>query len=392
MSSELDGRRVLFVDAIRDDVPSGGRTATRALARRWSAHSLWTTLRIAPSVPHGESLASRLGVAVLALVHVPASIAVALQRVTRWSWLEFFSRLSPIYLLQCLWMRARTKPERVVLNHHASFVYLPLFAGLPVHLVWHDVPSRKHDSRRPRRVVRTVARCSAAIEGWALRQASAASTYSFTESSYLRRLHGRTVPVIAALDAAPASQSPILEPGRWLMVGNWSRAENADGAYELLARWARDGAPKPLSLCIAGSHADRFVADVCAEWPSLANIEARPGFATWREFAGSVLLAPIASGAGIKLKTLEAWAEGIPVVGTAQAFSGLPPQVWRLGGLRLADISEIAAFARREPAETSLALAALLPLLAYSRYRQLTVDALPFSTESVVPNAPKHQQ
>ena len=60
----------------------------------------------------------------------------------------------------------------------------------------------------------------------------------------------------------------------------------------------------------------------------------------FNEFA---LIAPLESGAGIKLKTLEAWSASIPVIGTQQAFSGLPKSIWSPGGISESSIECLAA-------------------------------------------------
>ena len=77
--------------------------------------------------------------------------------------------------------------------------------------------------------------------------------------------------------------------------------------------------------------------------------------------------------AGIKLKTLEAWSCNIPVIGTAQAFSGLPSGLWKLGGIKLESPYAMAKFCLNCK-NSQAAVENLLPVKAYIDYLKIVLS------------------
>jgi glycosyltransferase involved in cell wall biosynthesis len=63
--------------------------------------------------------------------------------------------------------------------------------------------------------------------------------------------------------------------------------------------------------------------------------------------AARCVIAPMVSGRGISIKTIEALALGLPFVGTAAAFRGMPPEVLSPTGLQAYDEPEAFAQAIR---------------------------------------------
>lgn len=364
------GRRVLLVNAIRSDVPSGGNTATRALISRWRTLDLCRPRELDLNPGTGTSMLA------FALATLPAALFVQWGRRSGRIWLEFLFRASPWLLMRCLWARWRLRPEVVVLNHHAAFLYRWAFAGCDSVLVWHDVPSLKRDDSRD--VRRDKRRC-AAFERLAIRDATLHATFSFDDARALKLLHRRTAIVVPVIEPPNAPRTAAPRPGHWLLVGNWNRAENTEGAEAFLLACAtliaRDEDTAPACFHVAGHNADGFVTQLRATHASLRHLDVRvtARYGEMRDFDETALLAPLLRGAGIKLKTIEAWAAGIPVVGTAQAFSGMPRRLWRQGGLRLPTIDAMArlcledgAFAQHE--------ASLAPSAAYEAYRRALGD------------------
>ena len=336
----LKGKRVLLVNAIRSDTPSGGNTSTQGMLTRLRADSSVQELSLNPASRGWGALG-------FALTTLPAALFVLWARWSGQVWLEFLLRASPLLFLRCLWVRWRMQPEVVVFNHHASFLYVSAFPGCQRVLVWHDVPSLKRDGRRD---IAFGARRCAAFERMALARAQFNVTFSFDDDKGLRRLHGRSSTIIPVIDYPPRPRRKGSPAGSWLLIGNWTRAENCEGAQAFLLACAelslqlRKESLAHAIFHVAGYGSEAFIAGLVERNPSLNNIKILVSgrYGDMTDFNESALLAPLMRGAGIKLKTIEAWAADIPVIGTAQAFTGLSKNIWRYGGLRVSSIAEMA--------------------------------------------------
>lgn len=367
----VTGRRVLLVNAIRGDVPSGGNTSTRATLDRWRVQGRCDPQELDLNPRAGASLTS------FALLTLPAALFVLLGRRSGSIWLEYLFRLSPWLFLKCLWTRWRLRPEVVLLNHHASFLYRFAFAGSRCVLIWHDVPSLKRDEGRS---TRRDQRCAAALERLFIRGARYNATFSFDDSRALWLLHRRRSAIIPVVHYPPTPRVSPGRAGRWLLVGNWTRVENTEGAQAFLLACAtlieRGEATAAAAFHVAGNGSESFVAQLKADHPALRalDLQVTARYGEMHDFDEIALLAPLLRGAGIKLKTIEAWAAGIPVVGTSQAFTGMPARIWRRGGWRVPTIEAMARLCLSDRAFLDLA-PALDPVAAYETYRQAIRDS-----------------
>jgi len=165
-------------------------------------------------------------------------------------------------------------------------------------------------------------------------------------------MHRAIVDLLPAVQVA-ACKAPALvkRAGVLLLVGNWHRAENRDGANAFFEALAGVGSEANRDcrierFIVAGVGADSMVArlDRSTVGGRSPKIDAVSDYADLDHFDACALVAPILLGAGIKIKTLEAWRSAIPVLGTAQAFTGLAPAVWTQGGLRFHTLEDLAAY------------------------------------------------
>lgn len=375
LESSLQGRRVLLVNSIRSDTPSGGNTSTQCMLARWKAICSLQELSLNPTRGGFYSLS-------FALWTLPAALFVMFARLTGQVWLEFLLRASPYLYLRCLWARWRIQPEVVIFNHHASFLYLTAFPNCQHVLVWHDVPSLKRDDGRN---IALGARRCAALERMALKHAQFNITFSFDDNKGLRRLHGSRSSIVPVIDHHPRPRQQSPAPGHWLLIGNWTRIENREGAQALLlacAELSEQVLEEPLATAafrIAGYHSETFKAELLENYPSLLNLEilTTPSYKDIGDFNEIALLAPLLRGAGIKLKTIEAWAAGIPVIGTAQAFTGLPRNIWNQAGIRVSSISEMAQICMTSKGykKISAEIAVLNGETAYIAYKDAIMNA-----------------
>jgi glycosyltransferase involved in cell wall biosynthesis len=369
LDSVLEGRRVLFINAIRSDTPSGGNTSTQGMLARWRDRCSVQELSLNPAVAGSVSLS-------FALSTLPAALFVLWARRSGHVWLEFLLRASPWLYLRCIWARWRMRPDVVVFNHHASFLYIGAFPGCQRVLVWHDVPSLKRDGQRD---ISDGARCCAALERMALARSHFNATFSFDDNKRLRRLYGCRSVIIPVIDQPARARRHKAQAGRWLLIGNWTRVENCEGAQTLLLACAEllgqvtNKSLSPAVFHVAGYGSEAFISELCARHPILLNIKISVSsyYKDISDFDDAALLAPLLRGAGIKLKTIEAWAAGIPVIGTAQAFSGLPKSIWRIGGLQVKSIVEMAKICMTSSGyeRDSAGIDALDGILAYEKYQ-----------------------
>lgn len=122
---------------------------------------------------------------------------------------------------------------------------------------------------------------------------------------------GSTVAVANSVEYAPARSAPGSAGRRVIMVGNFGYSPNVDGA-----RWFIDEVlplVDEIDFVIAGPgshsltpHGIGFVEDINALYAS-----------------AQVVVVPLLSGSGSRIKAIEAFAAGVPVVGTTVGMSGL---------------------------------------------------------------------
>jgi hypothetical protein len=313
--------------------------------------------------PQGESRLARLA---FALTTFPGSLFVAMERRFKRPWLEFFTRLSPALALICLWYRWQHRPEVVVLNHHATLPYGSLFPAARLLQIWHDVPSIKQVPGRSRTVD---SRWCAAIERRLLRRAPEVFTFSFDDQRVLRRLHHTPAQLVPAVSESALAPLPARrEADLLLLVANWGRRENMDGAKAFAVALGTHPEGRPLRIIMAGYGAQQALSQLRRETGPHIGIEwqAVEGYDHLGRFPAVALVAPLLSGAGIKVKTLEGWAAGLPVLGTKQAFTGLRPDLWRTAGLRFPSIQALARFCRLDPLQERLK--PLQPRETFQRY------------------------
>jgi len=362
------GRRVLFVNAIRADRRSGGDTCTQLLIATLRPHCTLEVVQLAPDL-YGRW--GPLAMPMFLLASLPGALFGVLYQFRQRTWWQWLFRVSPLLAVHFLASRWRFRPDIVILNHHAAFFLLPLCRGLSAVTVWHDLPSRAVGGGADADASAGISRC---LERRACRRSDRVATFAFQDARVLRYAYHASVmllPVVGPEAGVRRARSPS---AGLLFVGNWSRPENALGllafvrAFRRVIAGSAGGGSVP-RLHIAGAGAASMLErcrDLTGAGPPL-DLRATASFTTFAEFDEAVLVAPLLAGAGIKLKTIEAWAAGMPVIGTAQAFSGLPRTIWSRGGIRCDDLDALAALVSDPPAMAA-ALRPLSPSQAFQDY------------------------
>ncbi len=125
----------------------------------------------------------------------------------------------------------------------------------------------------------------------------------------------------------PANQSPrrTAGPCRLLFVGTLDYAPNEEAVRMLVRRvmpLLRAAGGPSWRLCVVGRHAPRQLADMLRANPDVAFLpDAEDIAACYR--GADIALVPLQAGGGTKLKTLEGFAHGLPVIATRHGVRGL---------------------------------------------------------------------
>jgi hypothetical protein len=239
---------------------------------------------------------------------------------------ELFYKLSPLLALKFWWRLSQARSDVVIWSHHSMFIYSLLTPfSRRVFLVQDLLYVRARSLGYSRRVCKWVFGLECAFYG----RASCLMVLSESECKILRRFVSRPTTLISCLDArvfAEATSEP--EVKGVALISDWRRSENLHGVIQFLSgRGAVAAAPDaPPHIAVYGLGIDNLQMEL--ERSGLAArcvFEYRGVYVHLGEVGESTFLVPIYQGAGIKLKVLEAFANGRYVLGTKAAFAGLRP-------------------------------------------------------------------
>lgn len=196
--------------------------------------------------------------------------------------------------------------------------------GLPVVLRAQNVESELWQGLADRHAflglfLRREARRLARAEGLAVARTAATVTLTHRDAAGLLRL-GEGVGQVVDLAAPSPAELPAGEPlegePALVLFGGGAWPPNRDGArFFLRDIWPQIAARFPRArVHVFGEEAAQG-----------ERVEGRPSPAESREAfpRGAILLVPLFIGSGVRMKILEAWARGLPVVATSVAARGL---------------------------------------------------------------------
>lgn len=195
------------------------------------------------------------------------------------------------------------------------------------------------------------ARRLAAWEGRQVARCAATLALTAEDRARLVELSGageKIHPVPAPFDPElPPADAPLAGSPAVVVFGSGGWRPNAGGAAWLLREvWPRVMAEAPGAVL----HVFGLPAQASGVVAHPAPEDSRAAYA-----AGSVLAVPLRVASGVRIKILEAWARGVPVIATPQAASGLAaedgrellvsdgPDAWARALRRLAEEPELAA-------------------------------------------------
>lgn len=136
--------------------------------------------------------------------------------------------------------------------------------------------------------------------------------------------YGRTVLIENCVDIKAVTMVDTGHSRKILFIGTMNYYPNIDGALYLIKSimpyiWQKD---PTVSLCIAGLNPPRFIRDLTTD----PRIEVIANFEDKREVAQRCCLTvvPLRLGGGTRIKILDSFALGLPVVSTSLGCEGLP--------------------------------------------------------------------
>lgn len=264
----------------------------------------------------------------LALYFLPGTLF----RVSRVPAAEFFYKLSPLLALKLWRSLSQARPDVVIWSHHSIFIYSLLTPfSRRVLLIQDLLYIRARSLGYSRQVCKWVFRLECALYG----RASSLMVLSENEYNILKRFVSPPTSLISCLDYrafAGATSKP--EVKGVALISDWRRSENIHGAIQFFGtRAAVAASPNALPrIAVYGLGIENLQMEL--ERSGLATrcvFEYRGVYGQLEEVRESTFLVPIYQGAGIKLKVLEAFANGRHVLGTKAAFAGLRPGRGLLG-------------------------------------------------------------
>ncbi|MFJ9901200.1 phosphotransferase [Streptomyces sp. NPDC091280] len=165
-------------------------------------------------------------------------------------------------------------------------------------------------------------RQAAVLQATAVAAADAVIAFTHRDADLATALRGRAVHIVpCGVEPGPSPDRTRQRPGTAAFVGNLYYEPNARAAAFLRARLAPVLAPAGGSVEVYGRYPAALralgtgsVLQLHGPVPDL-----RAALST-----AQVAVAPLDSGGGMKLKVLQYLAAGLPIVGTPEAFAGLP--------------------------------------------------------------------
>ena len=253
--------------------------------------------------------------------------------------------------------------ELVVANYfNASPIFRRIDTGGCKAILIHDVFALRQKSYEAGGYPLDFAKEMVAAEAQGLAAADVCLAITSEEADFIRRLHPHVRTAIFPYVADFVKQEPTERCGKqvvfvasdnhpnrsalaWLLHEVWPRVSNQDPQARLRvvgSVWTGDDLPRPPGVEFAG-----VVDDLGREYGT-----------------ASAALVPLRAGSGLKVKLIEALANGVPVISTSAGAAGVPPRSRRF--LRVRD----------DPMEFA---DALVDILAAPDWNAVSAEALDFA-------------
>jgi hypothetical protein len=326
---------VLFIDGISKFQRSGGRSSTDILINRMQSE-------IATNV-YLNSLVCDNSRIFRIIFNLSSSFFVFIHRKFGALFMEFFCRFSLLLIIRVIFYLLLYRPTTIILNHHSVFWLSLFFKKGTCVFIFHDVISHKFTTKG--RVSGLHKHSISCFEKFVCARSKDVWTFSVKDRDLLSSIALVKVKLLPVTELSIAKPRELGRDFAAVCVGNWYRRENSEGLLKLLSTCADNGRigtdeVDTLPITVLGVGAESL------KLTETAGVDTFGYYESLSEFSQMFLLAPITSGAGIKVKVLEAWKHDFIVIGTPLAFEGIPPEAVSVGGIVVKDIQQMADFIR----------------------------------------------
>ena len=322
-------KRILLVNGI--NVSAGG--ANTETLNHWRVdldkYYIYKQWDLMPTFVSPKMNAGVLGRCLALLYTFPGCLARMIPSVI----FEYALKISPFVVLRFLLEIIRFKPDQVIFSHHSTFFLMLFVPKLKRKIVIHDLISNKAMSLGSSK---EMAKIILRFEKKIISLASSVGILSYREFRCLQSvLRNPSLWLISCRDISSIIKVPS-ETKDVAIVADWSRTENQHGlikffdGYETLEI-------SPIYLYGKGS--DLFFGSLNN---NLQNIFIDCGrFSDFLDIKQKFILVPIYRGAGIKAKVLDCIKYSKKILGTVEAFSGLPPKIRKMVGVKVTSACDI---------------------------------------------------
>jgi hypothetical protein len=244
---------------------------------------------------------------------------------------EFFYKISLISIFKAFLLFKKKPEQKIIFSHHSVF-YLSFFVKKyrRIFLIHDLLFIRSWSFLKIKKLKKIIFK----FEIWFYKRAELLLVLSYQEKRILSKFLPQRLILISSVDLGPPDNSIFKkidmennsESSVYAVVSDWRRKENRHGILNFLNQndcLTYIGAP--VTFKIYGYNSS----NLCRSLGFISNPKIRiinmGEFSSFQSIECRYFFIPIYQGAGIKLKTLEAFRNCRYVIGTKEAFLGFPP-------------------------------------------------------------------
>ena len=246
---------------------------------------------------------------------------------------EFFYKISFFSIFNFLFIKKGIFDKKIIFSHHSIF-YLSFFINKRrrIFLIHDLLFIRSWSFMKCRRLKKIIFK----FEIWLYKRAELLLVLSYQEKRILSKFIKKKIILISCEDLKLSDNlifkeiefEKITQSNVYSVVSDWRRKENRHGILFFLNSDDCQKYNGPLiTFKIYGYNSD----NLCKSLEFISNpkicIINMGEFPSYRSIEFNIFFIPIYQGAGIKLKTIEAFRNCRYVIGTKGAFLGLPPDI-----------------------------------------------------------------
>lgn len=316
--------KVLFLNAINLEIPSGGRRITDQVLNDLNDRFDLEVVNLTPC--SSDSLTTKL------IKYFPGVFF----RVFTIEFFEYFTKLSFYYIFQIVKLK-RFDYKYVVFNHHQTFLYSYFFKN-NCYFIVHDLISLKNQNQNL--ISRKLSMC---LENFLFLNRQLVFLSSDELKVANKRYRSNEIHLLDFFNN-PKAKFPW-DGENIIIVGNFLRKENSISTLRFLKMIINKHSQlienRGLIISVIGHNSDVIKNNFNLDIDSSVEVRFIDSYNSLDDYRGSLHVAPLLFGAGVKIKVIEAYESGIPTLGTTMAFQGIESEFIQRMGVCVDSIDEI---------------------------------------------------